>query len=174
MTARRAVLAFMIGALLGFLAATAGAQDVPKDIRTDLGAPPVQPLLPLVSQYAAPVVYEQWWREIAACEQLPLPPEHFQVRFFAVNATRFVDLLRPQFGYDIFVKRIVVMWALASSYLDDGSIFVAMPYKLERAAIAHEMLHHLMRWAGEPAGHPPARFERSDCGVSTVYRRPPS
>src|SRR4051812_43149738 len=49
----------------------------------------------VVLEYPEPPVYEQWWREIAVCEPLPLPPRHVLVRFFAVNGREFVILNDP-------------------------------------------------------------------------------
>src|SRR5438270_399200 len=46
--------------------------------------------LPWVSEYEPPAVYEDWWKEIAACEHLPHPGQLTRaIRWVEVNSVTF-------------------------------------------------------------------------------------
>jgi len=162
-------------ALLFAAPAAARAQSA-KQFKTPDSASKVSETLAWASEYLAPEIYEKWWREIAACEKLPLPLAHYQVRFYQVNAWRFYDLAHPMYGIDFFGKK-VLMWAVGLSYGKDLEMYLALPHIYEEIILKHEMIHFLMYWAGEKPDktlsdpwHPPARFET--CGVTTQYYGP--
>jgi hypothetical protein len=140
------------------------AQRTPPQMITDL-RPGWQEV---VLEYPSPPVYEQWWREIATCERLPLPPRHVLVRFFAVNGREFVILNDP-FTSPWESPR----WAIGYADPWEDEIYLAFPYLLEEMIVKHEMLHQLMKWAGEEPGHPESRYGKKDIGMCNVvpYRR---
>lgn len=140
-----------------------------KDFKIPEGANKVAEYLPWGGQYIPDEIYEKWWVEIAACEQLPLPPVHYLVRFYQINAIHFYDALRPSLGLDLF-GNLVIRWAVGMSYPEDLEMYVALPSREVEIVLKHEMIHFLMFWAGEPGGHPPERFET--CGVTTIYNEP--
>jgi hypothetical protein len=122
----------------------------------------------ILLEYHPPAEYEKWWMEIAQCENLPLPERHFFVQFFAVNGREFTVLNDP----------FTPPWAFsgwAIGYADPWSdqIYIAFPYMREEVIVKHEMLHQLMKWAGERPGHPESRYGLKDIGKCGVvpYRR---
>lgn len=152
--------AWFVGSLLFMLsvAAKLGAQQ---------GRPPVMhgartkntekldPTLPWMSEYRAPFIYEVWWREIAACEGLPLPIEKVRrVQYFQVNAPDFI----PD-EVDAIVYAVT---------FDEGQSFIAYPYIWNKALIGHEALHLLRLWAGDPKwyDHNPRFYDR--CGIRAM------
>jgi hypothetical protein len=112
-----------------------------------------------VSEYRQPPVYATWWREIAACEELPVPnsAQQASVQFFVV-ASNYFALDRPG-----------TMAMLAGTYIDEPSVYMGLPYVWEEGVVKHEMLHLLLHWAKlERPGddHPPEYFET--CGIHTI------
>lgn len=163
--------AIVLAALLVGAPASAQVREfhVPHD------APKVSAVLPMISNYIAPAVYEQWWQEIAACEQLPLPVTHYRVRWYQINAGMFFDGLQPIYARDSTGQirhdeegHVFIMWAAAISYPGALEAFVSLPYMFEQTIIKHEMVHFLMAWAGEPGGHPKERFD-GRCGLTITY-----
>lgn len=132
----------------------------------------IAPYLPLVGEYLPLEEYDRWWHEIAQCEQLALPNDYVRIRFFQVNAAHFYDQDRPS----LFWKdgTLWVSWAIGQSYLDEGVIFMALPYRREERVVKHEMLHFLLFWNRVPPGknlHPMPFY--GVCGMSISYERPP-
>ncbi|MDP9202351.1 MAG: hypothetical protein M3P26_10540 [Gemmatimonadota bacterium] len=157
--------------ILGFgilLAAPAAAGAQTRHFTVPDSLHKLEAALPWGSQYLADAKYDRWWHEIAECERLPLPSVYATVRFFQINAIHFYDADRPTFV--LFAGELRVQWAVAMSFLWTGEIWVGLPYINEEVVIKHEMVHFLMYWAGEPGGHPPARFET--CGVTTEWNGP--
>ncbi len=122
----------------------------------------------VILEFPEPAIYERWWREIADCEHLPLPAEHLNVRYFAVNGREFgisnIDWL----------IRGVMNWAIGYSIPNKNEMYLAFPYLDEEYLFKHEATHFLMYWAGEDAGHPESRYGTVDnphCGI-VPYRRP--
>src|ERR1700674_1574859 len=62
-------------------------------------------------EYPAPPEYEDWWKEIATCENLPLPPIHTRVRFFAIAAREFWPLFEPG-------------WAIGYAHAPSGQLYL--------------------------------------------------
>lgn len=121
------------------------------------------------ARYVHDEIYERWWREIAACEGLALPPAHAFVRWFYINALFFADsavaLEEEHAGRD-------VTWLAAGSYLFEMQTFVALPYLYDEEVIKHEMLHWLLMWSGIAVdGHPVPYYGR--CGVYAKYSGSP-
>ncbi len=146
-----------IGSLIFFLAIAAqmGAQQgkpmVMKDASTSTYEK-LDPTLPWISEYHAPVIYHIWWSEIARCEGLPVPWDKVaKVQYFQVNAPDFVPEDVP----------VVV---LAVTY-EEGQTFVAYPHIWNKTLIQHEAVHFLRLWAGDPnwTDHNPRYYER--CGI---------
>lgn len=164
------LLAFVVGAGV-FLPRGASAQQ--QMIHFNIGTPRgmVSPMFARVSEYYPdPAVYEQWWREIAACQGLPLPPQHVLIAWVQVNAIHFVDADRDQ--PDSLGR---YHWVIGKSYLELGIIMIAMPYLYTEEAIKHEMTHFLIYWSGEwtTSDHPRLHFD-GRCGVYETYPgRPP-
>lgn len=113
-------------------------------------------------EYPQPDLYEGWWHEIADCESLPLPPQHSQVRFFALSAREFWPLVSPG-------------WAIGYAMTPRGEILLAFPYIADPTTVKHEMLHFLLYWNHETKEtHPIDRFGVDGIGMCGVvpYRRP--
>lgn len=123
---------------------------------------------PVILEYPAPPEYERWWQEIADCEGMKLPPEHLNVRYFAVNGREFGI---AGFWYWI---RGTVNWAIGYSSPDKGEMYIAFPYLDEEYLFKHEALHFLQYYAGEQIGHPVERYGRDGVGMCGVmpYRIP--
>src|SRR5690349_9408044 len=89
------------------------------------------PSLPWVSEYEPPPIYEQWWKDIAACENLPYPGELTKrVTWIQINSRTFRLGSRPgnTFGFT------------DEPHL---TIYVAIASQLEPEVILHEMAHQL-------------------------------
>jgi hypothetical protein len=108
-----------------------------------------------------PPVYDRWWHEVADCERLPLPPDYKKVRFFAVNAKYFAPANEPGDTTDIATTAVGYNWQAGPE------IWLVLPVRMLEWLVKHEMLHQLMKWAGEQAGHPPERFEK--CGLHIFF-----
>lgn len=117
---------------------------------TDNTGSPVQ-----LYTYRAPAVYEVWWQEIAACEQLPLPADHIEVKWVLVPARPFYfaeDSTKN--GYDAVILT------------PDPRVYVTQAGILNRLLIEHEMEHYLLfkkfgrRFVGK---HPQPYY--SNCGL---------
>lgn len=119
-------------------------------------------------EYPEPPEYERWWHEIADCEGLPLPPEHLNVRYFAVNGREFVI---PDIYYWV---RGLANWAIGYSLPEKGEMYLAFPYLDEEYLFKHEAVHFLQFWAGEQAGHPVSRIGVDGIGKCGIvpYRIP--
>lgn len=119
----------------------------------------LDPSLPWMSEYRPPFIYQVWWREIADCEGLKIPPDSLkQVQYFQVNAPSFVPEDVPYVVY-------------AVTY-ENGQTFVAEPYIWNESLVKHEFLHTLLRWAGDPLWyeHDPKRF--MSCGLRIAGEPP--
>lgn len=112
----------------------------------------------VILEYGPLYEYEAWWREIAACENLPLPLKHYSTRFFALNVREYL--------YD-------QVWAIGNVAPEENQIYLAFPYIGVEAIVKHEMLHLLMEWNGEDRGHPYWRYGFKDIGTCRIfpYRR---
>lgn len=171
-------LAFLIGALLAHLFAASdlhAQQAVGMSIEHTIVVPDtlarVSPLLPLSSEYLPGDDYDRWWHEIADCEGLRLPSDYGRVRFFQVNAVHFYDRDHPSLFWRDGV--LMVRWAIGQSFPWEAVIFVALPYRLDRLVVEHEMLHMLISWNGIPPGedlHPLPYYAR--CGMEVQYHAP--
>jgi hypothetical protein len=133
----------------------------------------VSVMLPIVSEYLMTEEYDRWWHEIAECEGLWLPIDYMRVRYFQVNAVHFYDKDHPSLfrGIDGVTY---VNWAVGTSYLAEGAMFIALPNREEPYVVKHEMLHFLLYWNGIPPGkdqHPAPYY--TQCGMSIVYQRQP-
>jgi hypothetical protein len=115
---------------------------------------------PILLEYPAPPMYEDWWKEIAACEGLPLPPEHVQVQFVALSAREFFPLDDPG-------------WAIGYAHVWSGQLYLAFPYIGDKTIVMHEMLHFLLWWSEGRLGHSEERYGKKDIGKCGVvpYRR---
>lgn len=106
----------------------ASSQSVITDIN---GAP-----IPLLRMTTTPQIYEQWWREIAACEALPLPPEHRDVVWVVVPANEFKvsgDSLNRTFN-------ALTMSPWVRIFINQSGLF-------NRGLVTHEQVHALLFWA---------------------------
>ena len=121
----------------------------------------LDPSLAWMSEYSQPFIYELWWAEIAACQGLSLDWEKVRkVQFFQVNAKHFVPDVTPA--------------SVLAITFGEGQIFVAYPYIWNRSLIEHEMLHLLLKLAGDPNWylHNPWRYWR--CGLVPSGEPPPN
>jgi hypothetical protein len=110
---------------------------------------------PWESEFKAPDLYESWWQDIAACENLPLPPEHLQTRFYQVNA-------------QVFIPQGLSFWVLAVTYPEFNEIYISDSNIWRKSTVEHEMLHMLIKWNHVPEGddgHPKDRFDNV-CGIT--------
>jgi len=120
----------------------------------------VNPSLPWVSEYDAPAIYTEWWKEIAACEHLILPVELEQaVHWVQVNANSFhVGPEDPN-----------STWGLTDAA--KLTIYVAQGSVGDREVITHEMVHQLDYWQGVDQGedwHLSDQFDKV-CGLHTHH-----
>jgi hypothetical protein len=154
-------------AVIGLLAVTckvARGQQGPPPVMTSFrtqSTVKLDPSLGWMTEYSQPFIYELWWAEIAACEGLPLDwAKVRRVQFFQVNAPKFVP---------VDIEAVV----LAITY-DSDQVFIANPYIWNRSLVSHEMLHLLLKWAGDPTWyfHNPDRYAR--CGLRASGEPPPN
>lgn len=91
----------------------------------------------LTQMVKTPVIYEAWWREIAMCEKLPLPPEHLSITWVIVPARPF-----------IFEDSTLVMgWLDAATIMPVLTIYINQFQLGDELLIKHEMVHALLFWA---------------------------
>lgn len=116
----------------------------------------VAPSLPWVAEYQAPLVYEEWGREIAACMHVRYPTEFVaRLKWVAINSETFRTGIRPQY-------------LLGLTDGENVTIYVAMPMQLTKTIIEHELAHLFDFYYGVDEGedyHPPDVFE--NCGLHT-------
>jgi hypothetical protein len=130
----------------------------------------VSPVFTRISQYLPDAkIYERWWKEIALCQGLPLPVDHFRIEWVHVNAIHFIDA-----DHDQPDSTGNYNWSIGKSYLGWGVIMIALPYKYDEETIKHEMTHLLIYWAGEKnaSDHPRLHFD-GRCGVYERYHGGP-
>jgi hypothetical protein len=113
----------------------------------------------VVMEYAPFDIYEQWWKELAACEGLPLSYRRFGVQFFVLNVREYC------YGGG---------WIIGNAELQADQIYLAFPYMMDESLVKHEMLHLLMYWNGEQTSHAPRWYGEMGVGKCGVFphRRP--
>jgi hypothetical protein len=114
------------------------------------------PALDWLAEFKPLAEYAGYWKEIAACQNIPLPPKAIldSVRFFYVNAPDF----RPE-PANKAAMQAAVTYALV------GQIFIAVPHLKNKATVEHEMTHYLLFLQGETDWHDDARPEFTRCGI---------
>ena len=110
-------------------------------------------------EYSPPAIYEQWWREIAACEHLPLPPQHRDVRWYLVPVRPF-RLADDSFHIDSDAEA-------ASDAHGGRETYVNYTGVVDELLIKHEQLHHLLFWKNgnrvpAPDDHPDPYYKTCD------------
>lgn len=89
----------------------------------------------MIEQYKRPPIYDIWFKRIAQCEDLPLPPQEEidKIKFVVVNAENFaLDSLKTSARFDaLMINRRHVM-------------IVRLPSVWDYGVIAHEFLHFVL------------------------------
>jgi hypothetical protein len=128
-------------------------------IRT-VGSVGINPAVPMVGSYPILPVYYRWMKELAECENLPLPPiEDFsKIKFFEVNASDF------QYN-DVKDNAFFAVTDAANLVM-----FVSIAHVFDVWIMKHEFLHVLLyyafpdhRYNKENTEHPELYFGK--CGV---------
>ena len=113
--------------------------------------------MPPVFAFQQPEIYERWWREIAACQNLILPVELTRAfKFVAVNAETMA--VNGEFG------------VLGYASMGTFTIFVVESLAMNESLIKHEQTHILLGLNGIDQGknwHPDLYFTR--CGISRFF-----
>lgn len=124
-----------LGIIFVMSAATSGSAQIWK-IRTQ-EAVGIDPFAPMVGSYTAPPIYFRWMKELAACENLKLPPiEVFkQSEYFEVNANDFQINLDTTAAY--YAVTVPDSTGKGVMYFSVGHVF-------DVRVVIHEFLHILL------------------------------
>lgn len=112
-----------------------------------------------MSDFSPPPIYDQWWKEIATCENLPLPVA-------LTKTVKWVILNAHTFRLGLQYER---MYGFTDT--EHTTIYLAMASQLEPEVVKHEMAHMLDYFAGNDEGedyHPPDIFE--NCGLHRFHK----
>lgn len=104
--------------------------------------------------FQPPPVYEMWWKEIARCENLDLPPEHATDVIWVIVPSRPFHFQDDNTNYDA-----VTLTPNVRIYLNHTGLF-------DRLLVEHEMAHYLLykEFGNRYVGKHPKPFYGS-CGL---------
>lgn len=119
----------------------------------DTTAPKILTGQPYLIEFKQPEFFEQWWQQLASCEDINLPPEHAKTRFYLVNTA------------DLRLKGDTTALYGVSSVEGDGVVILSLTAILMKGVVTHEMGHLLLDWKGIDVGpyHIAEFFDR--CGL---------
>lgn len=103
--------------------------------------------------------YARWWKETAACADIPLPASRTDsVQFYYINAPDFLPI--PTDKMDRMVAGV--------TYAANEQIYLSVLRLRDQTTVKHEMLHQILYWWGEKDWHDDARPEFKRCGLEKV------
>jgi hypothetical protein len=114
-----------------------------------------------IGEYEALEPYHRWWKEVAACAGIPLPPAGpDSVRFFYINAPDFAPI--PTDKPDRMMSGV--------TYAAQQQIYMSVLDLRNEGLLKHEMLHQLLYWWGEIKWDDDTRLEFVRCGLEVRVR----
>lgn len=151
----RSLYRIILGLLLCIVPVTTNAQATDTLQITTPDTTRYNPGIPMLSEYSRPPIYDRWFKQIAACEGLPLPPqsEIDKITYVVVNSDRFSSDSTGVLYDAVMLNRKYLM-------------IVRLPSVWDYDVIAHEFLHFILwyqygtKYEVSPNIHPSQYFSR--------------